>query len=323
VAFVLFHQLLRLPDSYTDPSQQSATEAMPPNTVWEDGKFARVKELSKLFLKRFGPLIVTGLAAVAEHHWLGHEDEAGDSKARDEVEEPEDKHLIRKLEREVAELKKSLSQKARNDKEEREARPSPRIREEIVRGWRSPYQEEQAPEQHTRGRPLPADRPGPNSYQPYRQNPVARQVQTPAQLVQVREREYIRPSQRQHSMQRRRRHHRHSSVPNRSSYEGEFSDQAIHAGKVATMAGAVEAIHVGNISGDWIGPKGVRVGTTMAASYAASRSRDRDPENFSRREVFADVGTGLLVTRVVHGSSRRVEEDERLGRRGRRWSYCY
>ena len=97
----------------------------------------------------------------------------------------------------------------------------------------------------------------------------------------------------------------------------------MHAGKVAALAGAIEAIHVGDIRGDWIGPKGMRVGTTMAASYAASRSRDGDPDYFRRREVVTDVGTGLLVSRLVHGSSRRLEEDERLVRRGRRWSYCY
>jgi len=91
---------------------------------------------------------------------------------------------------------------------------------------------------------------------------------------------------------------------------------------VAALAGFVEAMHVGDIRGDWIGPKGVRVGTTMAASFAASRSRDRDPDDVRRHEVVADVGTGLLVSRFVHGSSRRLEEDEKVTR-GRRWSYCY
>ena len=88
------------------------------------------------------------------------------------------------------------------------------------------------------------------------------------------------------------------------------------------MAGFVEAMHVSNIGGDWAGPKGVRVGTTMAASFAASHSRDRDPDHPRRREVAVDVGTGLLVSRLVHGSTRRLEENERV-RKGRRWSYCY
>jgi hypothetical protein len=310
------------------PRTCAARVGMPPNGSWEHGKLAQVKEATKRFLKRFGPLLVTGLAAVAEHHWLGHDDEPEDKKVQERAKESDDKRSIRKLEHEIAELKRSLSRRSRAEEENREAKPSPRIREEIVREWRPPYQEQQAPEQHVRGRPLPEDKPGLSSYQPYQQPLVMQSMQTPqaeapVQFVEVRDREYIRPSRRQHSVQRRRRRHRHSSVPNRSSYQDESSNEAIHSGKVAAIAGALEAVHVGNIPGDWIGPKGVRVGTTMAAAYAASRSKDRDPGYFRSMEVVADVGTGLLVSRLVHGSSRRLEEDERRTRRGRRWSYCY
>ena len=298
---------------------------MPP-TGGKDSKFAQAKEAAKIFFKRFGPLIVTGLAAVAEHHWLGHEDEDKDesetTRARDRLDEPEERNSVRKLEREVAELKRSLSRKAMGE----ETRPSPRIREEIVRGWRPLYQEEEARGQHPRGRTGPDEGPR-TSNQPYcvvQQTQPLRQ-EASVQFLQVQERDYIRPSHRPRSLRRRHRHrhqHRHSSVPNRIFHEDDFSDETVHAGKVAAIAGAVEAIHVGDIPGDWIGPKGLRVGTTMAASYAASRSRDRDPDNFRRREVVADVGTGLFVSRLVYGSSRRLEEDERV-QRGRRWSYCY
>jgi hypothetical protein len=298
---------------------------MPHNTGWENGKFARAKKVTKTFLKKFGPLILTGLVAVVKHHWLDHTDEsAEDAKSRDKTDEPNDKHSIRKLESEVAELKRSLSRKPQGDEESREARPAPRIREEIVREWRLPYQEQHR-EQYVRGRTVENERPLLRSQQQYHKYLVAQQVQSRRepeildQSLRFRERQYIRPSHRRPSIQRRRRRHRHSSVPNRSSYEDEFS---VHAGKVAALAGFVEAMHVGDIRGDWIGPKGVRVGTTMAASFAASRSRDRDPDDVRGHEVVADVGTGLLVSRLLHGSSRRLEEDEKVTR-GRRWSYCY
>lgn len=327
---------------------------MPPNNArWEDGKLARAANATKSFLKRFGPLILTGLAAVAEHHWLDHKDEREEGKTARERDEPDNKdsrQSVRKLEHEVAELKRSLSRQVNNDEGVRDARPSLRIREEIVREWRPPYQE-QREGRSARGRAPTDERPQPIFYQQYQQGehggdagrsrapiderpqyvayqqfPARQQMQTPREVIEdqaVHTREYVRPSRRHHSLQRRRRRHRHSSVPVRSSHENEFSDEAVQAGRVAALAGFAEALHVGDIRGDWIGPKGVRVGTTMAASYAASRSRDRNPDNVKRHEVIADVGTGLLVSRLVHGSSRRLEENERLARRGRRWSYCY
>ena len=60
----------------------------------------------------------------------------------------------------------------------------------------------------------------------------------------------------------------------------------------------------------------------MAASFASSYARDRDPEDVRRREVVADVGTGLVVSRLVHGSSRRIEENYQMPG-GRRWSYWH
>lgn len=280
---------------------------------------------------------MTGLVAVVEHHWLDHSDvieddtkarnlPEQDGRKRDPLEEMDDKHSIRKLEREVAELKRSLSQKAK-DEENREARPVPRLREESVREWRPPHQDELFREQYIRGRGLEDDRAGPSSYQNCQQLPVQQQMQIHRepeildQSLPYRERHY-RPSHRHHLIQRRRRRHRHSSVPNRSSYEDEFTDETIHAGKVAALAGFVEAMHVSNIGGDWAGPKGMRVGTTMAASFAASHSRGRGPDHNGGQGVAVDVGTGLLVSRLVHGSTRMLGGDERV-RRGRRWSYCY
>lgn len=306
--------------------------AMPPSTRMDAAKLGRVKDGFRTFLKKFGPLILTGLAAVAEHHWLDHKDDSQDRDATDPPDDRDDSHPIRKLEREIAELKRSISQKARDEEGEGDAGPAPRIREEIVRKRSSPHQEEQSKERGARYRVLADERPrsssyqpreqhvmsgalgderrGPNAYRQYRPRPTVQQVQAPQQaeafVEQMRKREYIQPSHRQHSMHRRRRRHRHSSAAHHISYGA------------AALAGAVEAIHVADIKGDWVGPKGVRVGTTMAASYAASRSRDRDPGKSRKWEAAVDVGKGLLVSELVHGSARRLEEDEDTARRGRR-----
>jgi hypothetical protein len=326
----------------------------------ENGKLARVKEATKTLLKRFGPLILTGLAAVAEHHWLDHKDESADRREGRDRDEPADRNQIRKLEREVSDLKRSLSQKVRDEEEkerERNGRPPPRIREQILREWTPPLREERARDQDRgrgqtddrsrrrsfqphqqifveqvreadgRGRTLQYETPQPSAYPPYYQHPTTPPMQTPQYIplpVSPQNRDYVRPTRRQPSLHRRHRRHRHrySSVPTRTYNEAEA--EAILAGKVAALAGAVEALHVGDIRGDWIGPKGLRVGTTMAATYGASRSRDRNPDDYRARDVVVDVGTGLLVNRLVHGSSRRLEEEEeQQRRRGRRWSYCY
>lgn len=298
---------------------------MAPNAA----NLGRVKDGFRSVLKRFGPLILTGLAAVAEHHWLDHKDESQDGNARESPDDLDDRHPIRKLEREIADLKRSLSRKHRDEEGGRDAGPTPRIRKELDREWRSPHQEGQSNEPHARSRVLGDKRPKPSSHHPRQQHVMAgalgderegpipyqqyqpqqtiQQVQIPQQagiFVPERERsverEYTQPSHRQHSMHRRRRRHRRSSVPHRTSYGA------------AALAGAVEAIHVANTNGDWVGRKGVRVGTTMAASYAASRSRNRGRGSgkAAKWEVAVDVGTGLLVSELVHGSARRVEEDE-------------
>ncbi|KAG0650129.1 hypothetical protein D0Z07_2913 [Hyphodiscus hymeniophilus] len=298
---------------------------MAPHTGWEAGRLTRATDATKIFIKKFGPLLITGLAAVAEHHWLGHDDEPEDTKMRDEENEPEDRTAVRKLEREVRELKRSLSRKARNNEQERESRPEPINQANMVEERRSPYRDTQSDELYVRDKLLPEGRQETKSYGLYQQVPVTQTMPTPrkespAQVAHVQERDQIRPSHRQHSIQRqrRRRRHRLPSASHRSFHENEFSEREVHAGKVAAIAGAVETIHMSGEAGEWIGRKGVRVGTTMAASYAASRSRDGNPDDFRPREVVVDVGTGLLVSRLVHGSKRRLEDDERAKRRGRR-----
>jgi len=63
----------------------------------------------------------------------------------------------------------------------------------------------------------------------------------------------------------------------------------------------------------------------MAAAAGTSYIRGKR-ESDQPRDMVVDVGTGLLVTRLVHGSSKRIEErGEGRGRekKRRRWSHAY
>jgi hypothetical protein len=134
----------------------------------------------------------------------------------------------------------------------------------------------------------------------------------------------------------KRHHRRDSSVPYRRFHDRDIPHDTIRAGKVALAAGAIEAIHVGKFDGELLGPRTVRVGTAMAASFGSNYWKSKGVEKLRTRDVVADVGTGLLVSRLVHGSAKKMEEreerEERQERgdreereqreeRERRWSY--
>ena len=272
-----------------------------------DGKYARIREIAKSFLKKFGPLILTAVAAAIEHRWLEHSDESAsdnETKAEGVTDELVDKSSLRELRHEVRNLKRSLNGRTKDSEGAGESSSSPHISaSRPFRDRRPPLRRDQPLEEYFKGPPFEGERTGSRSRH---SRPYVDQQSLHDNMVP-----------------RGRRRHRHSSVPNRSPYDEELSVEAVHAGKVAALAGMIEAVHVGDLRGEWLGPKGVRVGTTMASSFGASYSRDRDPATFRRRDVIADVGTGLLISRLVHGSSRRIGEDYRRRRRRRRWSYCY
>ncbi len=82
----------------------------------------RAKEVTKNVIKRFGPFVLTGLAAVAEHHWLKHDDNGGNgnSKSEDKQSDPrarerdrDDDSDIRRLKREVRDLRRSMKRNER------------------------------------------------------------------------------------------------------------------------------------------------------------------------------------------------------------------
>ena len=285
-------------------------------------KNARFKQVAKIGLKKFGPLIITGLAAVAEHHWLKRDDEKDKGKGSDDRDE---RSSIQELKDQVSKLRRSLKRKSRGKKKDEDTTSDSSSASSLVHKRRTSFREE---------RPLPTmpmdrgfDNDGPTPYfanytnqVPERQTAYQPPIFNPPPAGTSRD-----PDTHDHNRKinsRSRHHHRHS-LPNHLPLEEEFSGQTIHAGKIAAVAGALEAIHVSDVKGDWIGPKGVRVGTAMAASFGATYSRDRDPNDTHGVEVIADVGTGLLVNRLVHGSSRRIEEDRRGTKRERRWSHAY
>jgi len=282
-------------------------------------KNARFKQAAKIGLKKFGPLIITGLAAVAEHHWLKRDDEKDKERGSDDRDE---RSSIQELKDQVSKLKRSLKRKGKGKKKDDDTTSDSSSASSPVHKRRTPFREGRPPPM------MPMDRGfddgGPTTYfthyvdqAPEAQRPYQPPVFNPSLSGDPEPR-----NQTRNITTRQRHHHRHS-LPNRLPLEEEFSGQAIHAGKIAVVAGALEAIHVSDVRGDWIGPKGVRVGTAMAASFGATYSRDRDPDHTNGVEVIADVGTGLLVNRLVLGSSRRIEEDRRGTKRERRWSHVY
>ncbi|KAE8446222.1 hypothetical protein EG329_012447 [Mollisiaceae sp. DMI_Dod_QoI] len=309
----------------------------PPND-----RFAKAKTIAASSLKRFGPLLLTGLAAVAEHHWLKHDDDR--SPPEEPKDDQRDKSSIKELKREVKKLRKKIKgkRKYRDDSSSSSDTSSTfssrqTVIESPVRGRRRPVGEEQTREREqeryyrgfeTFGPPDPNLPPAPDPPQQYQRYQTFQPPQLPRETTMLGQpsssRDVERPRQaRQVSHHRYRK--RYHSVPTKAKefLDEEFSDEAVHAGKVAAVAGFIEALHVSDFRGDWIGRKGVRVGTTMAASFGASYARDKDPHDLRRREIIADVGKGLIVSRLVHGRVERVEDRDRGGRWDRRWSSSF
>jgi hypothetical protein len=293
-------------------------------------RFAKAKNIARISLKRFGPLLFTGLAAVAEHHWLKHDDDP------EPLQQPKDDTSLQELKHEVKKLRKKIKRGKRKSEDDSSSSSSnsttdcarQRIVESPVRGRRRPIGEEQTRAREayyngfeTWGPPPPPLAPEPP--QQYQRYQTFQPPQLPRETTMIGQRDIQPPLRlpRHISHHRPRRHRRHHSVP--SIISSDFSPEAVHAGKVAAVAGMIEALHVGEFRGDWIGRKGARVGTTMAASFGASYARDEDPRDMRRRDVVLDVGKGLVVSRLVHGRAERVEDGYRGRRRGRRWSSSF
>lgn len=318
-----------------------------PNTSSSDSddKYTRYKDLAKLGLQKFGPFLIKGVLAAIEHHWIKqHEEQKSRERPQEETRgrahdrdrdpghEGDKRSSIEDLREQVKKLRKSLKRKRKikggygdTTSSDSSATSTPE-RQAPPFVPDPPYRREQSHEEYFKERIFFEQRTQEPPQIPQYYPPFAIPVQIPAPLENRDQdragpsREVERHNHHHRHVSHRHRHRRYFSAPARRTHS---DDKALYASEIGALAGALEAIHVGDIPGNWLGPKGVRVGTTMAASAAAVYARDRDPDDFRARAVVADVGTGLLVSRLVHGSARRIEDDERAGRSGRRWSYCY
>ncbi|OWP04195.1 hypothetical protein B2J93_674 [Marssonina coronariae] len=306
-------------DAHNGASRKRSGQNPPP-------KYSRMQQSTKSAIKKFGPFLLTGLAAVAEHHWLKREEShhskenshAADREPPDER-RPRSRSELRHLEDEIADLRRELKGKERQAHVEEErpppaswsARPPPLARDAGSLHEQTTFSAptyEEMPFAPTPPLSFPAPFSGVRS-------PAARgweSVEYPSSSGDDSDDER---AMHQRRPSPRKRRHRRSSVPRRPDTAGNL----LQAGKVAAVAGLVETLHVNDGKGDWIGPKGLRVGTTAAASFGATYLRDRDAEEYPMREVLADVGTGVLVSRLVYG--RAVEKLNRA--RKRRWSHRY
>lgn len=374
-AFIFLFQESSIKPSILETIPEQRTDGR--DQAMDPQQKTRLKAAFKTTLKKFGPLMFTGLVAVVEHHWLKHGDDEEEEahserehrRARSRESRRDRKHLEddRPSDSRDRRLEEPVDQIERNGKRTeqelcREARRDSaallELKDEVSR-LRKSIEVQGREELHKAERFLDIHPPPPPSHpanlwvpqfeaaNPYREQYPApgifdRQRDFPAQhenpvYYPLPPRVPSPPSSR--DLERGRRHRRshrrrHVSVPprvrdgDRELRRGRYPPEVVHAGKVAVIAGLIETIHVGDYPGDWVGAKGVRVGTAAAAAYGASyaRERDRDDEGVRGREVVADVGAGLVVNRLVHGSVRRLEGRDREsegGRERRRWSFHY
>ncbi|EKD20107.1 hypothetical protein MBM_02059 [Drepanopeziza brunnea f. sp. 'multigermtubi' MB_m1] len=345
--------------SSPSPHHDFPPSSSPPSSSSPVQKWARISsKRTRSAIKKFGPFFLTGLAAVAEHHWLKkgggeeshhssfkdskeaapHDDDDDDDKMPATDRDHRERAEIRRLREEVKRLRRDVERKKKKKgKERRDFRERRHCHDGGGGGGGGEEEveeeeEREREEDYPRSSPRPPSEPGPEWSVPFAPTPP---FSFPTPRLVREEREWARraeygysedyepaPARRSGSRTRRRR-----GSAGQVGNHHDASDHAVQAGKVAAVAGMVEALHVDGGKGDWIGSKGLRVGTTVAASLGATYLRGRDAEEYRMREVVADVGTGVLVSRLVYGNPHRgdseEEEEERPvgGMRKRRWSH--
>lgn len=330
---------------------------------------AQAKTIARSTLKRFGPLLLTGLAAIVEHHWLKEPNDQLSSSPVGTSKDENGDSTVQELKSEVKKLRRKLRRK-RKSRDDSSSPSSSNLSEEIIedvykeskrvlrgeavrgRGRSRPWGEEQ---------PQPPSQPqsqiqtpdanneryyhefetwGPTANLPPVPDPPSPQQQyqrsappfIPAPPFSFPEPEV--PLSQDKDFSRRRRHQSlHSFVSHeravlsqgkkRYHHAKEPDSQAVHASQVATVAGIIEAVHVEveDEKGHWYGRKGLRVGTTVAASFGASLSRGKNSDHVTVLQSAMDVGKGLAVSRMVHGrlGATNGNKGEREGD-VRRWS---
>jgi hypothetical protein len=310
---------------------------------------AAIKQASKSFLTKFGPVLFAGVAAAVKHHLDDDEerrDEAHAPKARSEIDDrSSDKTTDSELRREVRHLKRALRRKERHFLQRgiaKESSHSPSLSSLKV-NIPTVVVEDHDNTQRIIPSPVPGfeqqgsfERKTPQN--DYYQNPGdhfstaehSEVVDKDEDLVASRDVNdvSILPPHHHHRHHQHLVHspyHRHTSVPVHMPPEDSDEDlrnKAVEASKVAALTGAIEALAISDRHGKWwddgMSPKGKRTATAVAAGFRTAWARGDNPDIADGWETVANVGRGLLITRIVHGSSSRIDDQWRQGRRGRR-----
>jgi hypothetical protein len=120
-------------------------------------KYTLLREVATTGLKRFGPLVLTSLAAVAEHSWLKRDDPQELSTQMRVSNERDDKSSIQELRDQVAKMRRKLKGKG-NEETASEASSKTSDQREVARGdrpRRASFHEGQTRDAVLRGRQGP------------------------------------------------------------------------------------------------------------------------------------------------------------------------
>jgi len=103
-----------------------------------------------------------------------------------------------------------------------------------------------------------------------------------------------------------------SSSSSRSKGKSDGASKIQKAAMASLIAGATEAFRVAKEPGGWKGEKAKRILTAAAgaATIDASMSADKS----TKKGLAESVIGGLVGNRVIHGSRKNIEEDEKTGR---------
>ncbi|CAG8955400.1 hypothetical protein HYFRA_00010264 [Hymenoscyphus fraxineus] len=301
---------------------------------------AALKNATKTFLSKFGPVIFTAAVAAAKHHLDEDEREReradetskrsshSHSRGNEADDRASDRTTEGELRRELRHLKRKLRKKERevfhhdsessSSKETSQGSMSVNVPTIIVNDEGTVYGEEQP--RGRLGKKGSFERKTPrNDYYRHPEDRFSTAEQSEEESdVEVVVGKRDTDSHRPHHRHQHRHHQRNSSLPLPEDRQEVLQNRALEASKVAALAGVIEALHLSDRKGPWIGPKGKRVVTATAASFRTSWARGDDPELYDGLEMVANVARGLVVTRIIHGSSSRVEHDLREERRGRK-----
>ncbi|KAK0612947.1 hypothetical protein B0T17DRAFT_610387 [Bombardia bombarda] len=109
------------------------------------------------------------------------------------------------------------------------------------------------------------------------------------------------------------RSRRGSRSRSRSNGRGEGSNKIQKAAMASLIAGATEAFRVSKEPGGWKGEKAKRILTAAAGAATIDAAQSTDKAG-SKMGLAESVIGGLLGNRVLNGSKKNIEEDEKTGR---------